>query len=436
MTDASLDALIARMALTVPAGWVFGLERMERLLGRLGDPHRRLPSVVHVAGTNGKGSTTATLRAILEAAGKSVHVFTSPHLVRFNERIRVTGRLASDAMLIEAIGRAEAANGGEPITFFELATTAAFLLFSEHRADVTLLEVGLGGRLDATNVVEDPLVSVITSISLDHEKFLGSTLGEIAGEKAGIVKRGRPVVSAPQEDEVVAVLERAAARARVPLSLGGSDWTGTLEDGRLVYRSERGLLDLPPPRLLGPHQILNTGTALAALEAAALLPDAEVIARGLARVDWPARMQRLSHGALVERAPAGAEIWLDGGHNPGAGETIAATLRDLAGRAPRPLHLVTGMLETKDPSGFFRPFLGLATSVITVPFAGDTHPARDPAALAELISAIGIPASPAPSVGAALDRLTAQGGEPPRILICGSLHLAGDVLRENGTRPE
>jgi dihydrofolate synthase/folylpolyglutamate synthase len=222
----------------------------------------------------------------------------------------------------------------------------------------------------------------------------------------------------------------------VPLSLGGRDWTGTLEDGRLIYRSEHGLLDLPAPRLLGPHQILNTGTALAALEAAGLLPDAEVIARGLARVDWPARMQRLSHGALVDRAPAGAEIWLDGGHNPGAGETIAATLRDLAGRAPRPLHLVTGMLETKDPTGFFRPFLGLATSVTTVPFAGDSHPARDPAALAELISAIGIFASPASSLGAAFDRLNAQGGVPPRILICGSLHLAGEALRENGTWPE
>ena len=436
MTDASLDALIARMALTVPAGWVFGLERMERLLSRLGDPHRRLPPVIHVAGTNGKGSTTATLRAILEASGKTVHVFTSPHLVRFNERIRVAGRLATDAMLIEAIGRAEAANGCEPITFFELATTAAFLLFSEHPADATLLEVGLGGRLDATNVVADPLVSVITSISLDHEKFLGSTLAEIAGEKAGIVKRGRPVVASPQADEVVAVLERAAARARVTLSLGGRDWTAGLEDGRLVYRSEHGLFDLPPPRLLGPHQVVNTGTAIAALEAAGLAPDAETIARGLGRVDWPARMQRLSHGALVARAPEGAEIWLDGGHNPGAGETIAATLRDLARRGPRPLHLVAGMLETKDPSGFFHPFVGLAASVTTVPFAGDTHPARDPAALARLISEIGIPSAPAPSLGAALDRLKAQGGEPPRILICGSLHLAGEALRENGTWPE
>ena len=434
-SDTSLEALVARMALTVPAGWVFGLERMERLLGRLGDPHRRIPPVIHVAGTNGKGSTTATMRAVLEAAGKTVHVFTSPHLVRFNERIRVSGRLADDARLIDAIGRAERANGGEPITFFELTMSAAFLLFAEHPADVTLLEVGLGGRLDATNVIDDPLVSVITSISLDHEKFLGSTLAEIASEKAGIVKRGRPVVSAPQPDEVVAVLERAAARARAPLALGGRDWTASLEDGRLVLRSERGLLDLPPPRLLGPHQVTNTGTAITALETAGFDVSAETVARGLLAVDWPARMQRLTSGALVDLAPAGSEIWLDGGHNPGAGETIAATLADLAGRAPRPLHLVAGMLETKDPSGFFRPFLGLAASVATVPFAGDAHPARDPVALARLVAETGIPAEAFGSVAAALDRLRTLGGEPPRILICGSLHLAGEVLRANGTWP-
>ncbi len=434
-SDVSLEALIARMALTVPAGWVFGLERMERLLGRLGDPHRRIPPVIHVAGTNGKGSTTATMRAVLEAAGKTVHVFTSPHLVRFNERIRVSGRLAEDALLVDAIGRAEAANDGEPITFFELATTAAFLLFAEHPADATILEVGLGGRLDATNVIDAPLVSVITSISLDHEKFLGSTLPEIASEKAGIVKHGCPVVSAPQLDEIVDVLDRAAARARAPLALGGRDWTATLEGGRLVYRSEKGLLDLPPPRLLGPHQVTNAGTAIAALEAAGFSFSAETVALGLAGVDWPARMQRLSSGPLVDRAPPGAEIWLDGGHNPGAGETIAATLAELSRRAPRPLHIVAGMLETKDPSGFFRPFVGLAASVTTVPFAGDTHPARDPAALARLVSETGIPAEPSTSLAAALDRLRTMGGEPPRILICGSLHLAGEALEANGTWP-
>lgn len=428
-----LDALVARMALTIPAGWEFGLDRMTRLLGRLGDPHLALPPVIHIAGTNGKGSVTAHLRAMIEAAGKTVHAFTSPHLVRFNERIRVAGRLGEDARLVEAIERAEAANAGEPITFFELATAAAFLLFAETPADVTLLEVGLGGRLDATNVVRAPLVAVITSISIDHEKFLGSTLPEIAGEKAGIVKRGRPVVSAPQDDAVVAVLERAAARAGVPLALGGRDWTATSEDGRLVYRGETGLLDLPPSRLLGPHQIVNAGTAIAALEASGLDVPSAAIERGLATVDWPARMQRLTSGVLVDLVP-GAEVWLDGGHNPGAGAVIAETLADLADRAPKPLHLVAGMLETKDPVGFFRPFAGLAREVVCVPVVGD-HPGRDPQALAEAARAAGLTASTAAGPAEALARIRAEDGPAPRILICGSLHLAGAVLAANGTLP-
>lgn len=431
----SLDALIARMALTIPAGWVFGLDRMTRLLGRLRDPHLALPPVIHVAGTNGKGSTTAFLRAALEAAGKTVHVFTSPHLVRFNERIRVSGRLATDAMLVEAIQRAEAANAGEPITFFELATAAAFLLFAEHPADVTLLEVGLGGRLDATNVVQGRLVSVITPISIDHEKFLGATLAAIAGEKAGIVERGRPVVSAPQEDEVVEVLERAAARAHVPLALGARDWTVGLEGGRLVFQSERGLLELPPPRLLGPHQIVNAGTALAALEASGLDLAPAALARAMTSVDWPARMQRLTTGAIVDAAPTGAEIWLDGGHNPGAGAVIAETMADLADRAPKPLHLIAGMLETKDPVGFFAPFAGLARSVATVPVGTGDHPGRAPEDLAAAARRAGLPARAHADVFAALASLKAE-TIPSRILICGSLHLAGDILRLNGTPPE
>ncbi len=431
-TSSSLAALLARMAVTIPAGWEFGLERMTRVLARLGDPHLAIPPPIHVAGTNGKGSVTAHLRAMLEASGRTVHAFTSPHLVRFAERIRVSGRLAGDAMLVEAIERAEAANGGEPITFFELTTLAAFLLFAEHPADVTLLEVGLGGRLDATNVVRGRLVSVITSISIDHEKFLGSTLTAIAGEKAGIVERGRPVVASPQADEVVPVLDRAAARAGVPLTLGGRDWTASLEDGRLVYRGEHGLLDLPPSRLIGAHQVVNAGTAIAALEASGLAVPVAAIERGLVTVDWPARMQRLSSGTLVDLVP-GAEVWLDGGHNPGAGAVIAATLADLGRRAPRPLRLVCGMLETKDPVGFFRPFAGLAEHVACVPVTGD-HPGRAPEALAEAARAAGLVATIHGGVAEAL-RVIAAAAETdrPRILICGSLHLAGEVLRENGT---
>lgn len=434
--SSSLDALLARLEKTVPAGWDLGLDRMHRLLARLGDPHLAIPPVIHVAGTNGKGSTTAFLRSILEASGRRVHVYTSPHLVRFAERIRVAGTLADDDALAAAIRRAEEANAGEPITFFELATVAAFLLFAENAADATLLEVGLGGRLDATNVVANRLASVITPISMDHEKFLGDTIEKIAAEKAGILEPGRPLVSAPQVDAVAAVLERAAARARAPFALGGQDWTATPEDGRMIFRSERGLLDLTPPRLLGPHQIVNAGTAIAALEAAGFdLPEA-TIDRGIASADWPARMQRLTEGALVEAAPTGAEIWLDGGHNPGAGEVIAATLADLGRRSPRPLVLIAGLLETKDPIGFFRPFAPLMPRVLTVPIDGGEHPGRDPAALAEIVGTrAGLAATPMRSVRAALESLRADGGAPPRILICGSLYLAGAVLAENGTPP-
>jgi dihydrofolate synthase/folylpolyglutamate synthase len=435
MARSALDDLVARLARSIPAGWEFGLDRMTRVLGRLGDPHLAIPPVIHVAGTNGKGSTVADLRAVLEAAGRRVHVYTSPHLVRLAERIRVAGRLASDEALTAALERAERANGGEPITFFELMTIAAFLLFAETPADVTLLEVGLGGRLDATNVVPEPRVAVITSISIDHEKFLGSTLSAIAGEKAGIVKRRRPVVSAPQPDEVVAVLERAAARAGVPLALGDRDWSASEENGRLIYRSERGLLDLPRPRLLGRHQIVNAGTAIAALEAGGFDLPIEAIGRGLASVAWPARMQSITEGPLVAAAPEGAELWLDGGHNPGAGVVIAEALRELAARAPRPLRLVAGMLVTKDPIGFFRPFAGLVESVTCVPVESEQI-GRDPRDLAAAARSAGLAATVADDPITALRDLARFDDRPaPRILICGSLHLAGAVLELNGTPP-
>lgn len=440
MAAESLDALLKRLMQRIPTGWELGLERAVTLLDKLGNPHHRLPPVIHIAGTNGKGSVTATCRAILEAAGHSVHVHTSPHLVRFNERYRIGlpggSRIVDDATLVETIREAERVNGDGRITFFELITVAAFMLFAEHKADYTLVEVGLGGRLDATNVIPAPLAAIITTISFDHEHFLGTTLGAIAGEKAGIIKPGtKAVVSAPQVDEVADVLELATARARVPLHLGGQDWTATLEEGRMVVRDEFGLVDLAPPRLLGRHQIINAGTAVAALRAAGIAPSADIIDRGIAAVDWPARMQRLTTGPLVDLAPDGAEVWLDGGHNPGAGVVIADLMADLEERVPRPLVLVTGMLETKDPVGFFRPFAGLARQVLTVPIPGD-HKARRPESLAGSATEAGLTAIPERSVAAALRRIAAESWDvPPRVLICGSLYLAGEVLRENGSIP-
>jgi dihydrofolate synthase/folylpolyglutamate synthase len=440
MASETLDSLLQRLTMRVPTGWNLGLDRITALLAKLGDPHRRLPPVIHIAGTNGKGSVTATCRAILEAAGMRVHVHTSPHLVRFNERYRIGqpggGVLADDATIAAAILEAERVNAGAPITFFELLTVAAFLLFAEHPADVTLLEVGLGGRLDATNVIPPPLAAIVTTISFDHEHFLGNTLAGIAGEKAGIIKPGtQVVVAAPQVDEVADVLELAAAKAGAPLLLGGQDWTATLEEGRMVLRDAAGLVDLAPPRLIGRHQIVNAGTAIAALRAVGLAPSADVIDKGLAAVDWPARMQRLASGPLVARAPAGAEVWLDGGHNPGAGLAIADLMADLEERVPRPLVLIAGMLETKDPVGFFRPFAGLTRQVVTVPIPGD-HKARSPDSLAASARLAGLDAVPEASVAAALGRLaSATWDVPPRILICGSLYLAGEVLRDNGTIP-
>ena len=434
------SAILQRLIGLHPEEIDLSLGRVERLLAALDHPERRLPPVIHVAGTNGKGSTTATMRAILEAAGKGVHVYTSPHLVRFHERVRLAapggGRYVDDAVLVEALNRAETANDGAPITLFEITTAAAMLLFAESPADALLLEVGLGGRLDATNVVDRPRASVITTISMDHEKFLGSTLAEIAREKAGIIKRGVPVVASPQLPVVSEVIRRRAARLGAPLKQGGEDWNFAEERGRLVYQDEDELIDLPPPKLIGRHQYVNAATAVASLRAAGLFPGATAAETGFAQVEWPARMQRLTQGRLVDVALKGAEIWLDGGHNPGAGEAIANVMADLEERVPRALFLIAGMLSTKDPVGFFRPFAGLARHVFTVPVFG-TDSSRDPIELAQAARAAGLSAEPTSGVRTAL-RLLSEGWRfepPPRILICGSLYLAGDVLSQNGTPP-
>ncbi|MCS0502425.1 bifunctional folylpolyglutamate synthase/dihydrofolate synthase [Ancylobacter mangrovi] len=412
------------------------LDRMWRLLERLGHPEQRLPPVIHVAGTNGKGSTVAFMRAVLEAAGQRVHVYTSPHLVRFNERIRLAGRLVDDETLSEALARAEAANEGEPITFFEITTASALLLFAEVPADVLLLEVGLGGRLDATNVVDKPLVSVITPVSIDHVDFLGETVTEIAGEKAGILRRGVPAVLGRQPADALRAIERRAARLAVPLTIQGEQFQAYEENGRLIVADEQGLLDLPRPRLVGPHQIDNAGLAVEALRVAGLRLGASAYEQGMRAADWPARLQRLGPGPLTQRAPEGVDVWLDGGHNAAGGQALAAALADLEDRVSRPLVLIVGMLGTKDSGAFLAPFAGLARELIAVPVPGE-HKAQPPEAVAAAAALHGIAASTAPSVAAALDGLRDYPvGPPPRVLITGSLYLAGAVLGENGSLPD
>jgi dihydrofolate synthase/folylpolyglutamate synthase len=436
---APFDAMLARLLALHPKRIDLGLERMARILAALDHPERKLPPVIHIAGTNGKGSTVAFMRAILEAAGKSVHVYTSPNLVRLNERFRIGhkdgGKLIGDAELAAALAECEANNGDAPITVFEIETAAAFLLFSRNPADILLLEVGLGGRLDATNVIERPLASVITRVSLDHRDFLGETIGKIAAEKAGILKMAVPAVVTGQPREALAVIERQAARLKAPLSIAGEHWTATEERGRLVYQDSAGLLDLPPPKLYGRHQYENAGAAIAALRVSGLKLPVAAYEAGMTLVDWPARMQRLSTGRLVALAPPESELWLDGGHNADGGQAIAAALADLEERVSRPLVLIVGMLATKDSAGFLRNFSGLARRVITVPIHQDK--AVPAAELAEVAGSVGIPALPRDDLESAITVAGRLDLHPaPRILITGSLYLAGEVLALNGTPPE
>jgi dihydrofolate synthase/folylpolyglutamate synthase len=431
-----LGEVVERISKLHPKKIDLTLDRMWRILERLGHPERRLPPVIHVAGTNGKGSTVAYLRAILEAAGLRVHVFTSPYLVRINECVRLAGTLVGDDDLRDALLDCERANGGEPLTQFEIKTAAAFLLFAKTPADVLLLEVGLGGRLDSTNVVETPLVSVITPIGIDHVEFLGRTLMQIAGEKAGIIKRGVPVIAAAQLPEAQAVIEQRAKQMRSPLHAAGQDWHVSMEHGRLVYQDERGLLDLAAPRLFGRHQFDNAGLAVAALRAQdSFSIDAAAFERGVTSAEWPARMQRLTSGRLVDRAPRDAELWLDGGHNIDGGRVAAAALGDLEERVSRPLVVITGMMGNKDARGFLANFAGLTRHVIAVPIP-DTDNAMPPDVLADAARALDMRAETAVSVSAALQSVARLAYEiPPRILIAGSLYLAGHVLAENGTPP-
>jgi len=418
------DAILQRMMALHPKVIDLTLDRVWRLLDAMDHPERRLPPVVHIAGTNGKGSTQAMMRAGLETQGARVHAYTSPHLARFHERIRLAGTLISEDALARVLDRCYRANGPDPITYFEITTVAALVAFAETPADWTLLEVGLGGRLDATNVVDRPALTVITPVDLDHQAYLGDTLPEIAFEKAGIIKRGVPCVVGPQHEPALEVIERQAARMGAPLLAHGQHWHVTTERGRLVFQDERGLLDLPLPNLPGPHQVFNAGAALAALRALGM--DEEACEGAVTRAFWPARMQRLSRGRLADLARP-AELWLDGGHNPAAGLALAATLRALP---DRPTHLICGMLNTKDIGGYLRPLAGVAQSLtaLSIPGEAATIPAEETARHADTA---GLPATTAASVQEAIAGITAR--DPgARILICGSLYLAGHVLRENG----
>ncbi|WP_372991886.1 folylpolyglutamate synthase/dihydrofolate synthase family protein [Sulfitobacter sp.] len=417
------DAVLARMMALHPKIIDLTLDRMWRLLDALGNPQNDLPPVIHIAGTNGKGSTQAMIRAGLEAAGHRVHAYTSPHLARFHERIRVAGDLISETDLTAILDECYDANGGESITYFEITTCAALLAFARTPAEYTLLEVGLGGRLDATNVIDAPALTVITPVSIDHQQYLGNTLAEIAGEKAGIIKRRVPCIVGPQQDEALAVIEAQAARHLAPILAYGQQWHVSQEAGRMVYQDETGLLDLPKPNLLGAHQISNAGAALAALRQLGIA--AGPCEAAVTQAQWPARMQRLRKGPLVDTAPA-AELWLDGGHNPAAGEAIAALLDDMP---KRPTYLICGMLNTKDIGGYLRPLAAHADKLFAVSIPGEaaTLPAAETAQAAEKA---GLTAVQSTSVAEALATINALDGNA-RVLICGSLYLAGAVLREN-----
>lgn len=431
----SADQVLARLGALHPKRIDLSLGRLHRLLAALGNPERSLPPVIHVGGTNGKGSTVAFLRATLEAAGKRVHAYTSPHLVRFHERIRIAGNIVSDEALAGALEETERANAGGEITFFEITTAAALLLFSRNAADVLLLEVGLGGRLDATNVVDRPLATVITPVSIDHTEYLGPTIAEIAAEKAGIFKRGVPAVIARQDDAALAVLERAAHKTGAPLLVSGEHWHVHEEGGRLVYSDENGLLDLPRPRLFGRHQIENAGTAVAALRAVpALSISTAAYEAGLQKAEWPARMQNLSGGKLAALLPPGAELWLDGGHNAAGGDAVSAAIGEMEERVPRPLVLIAGMLNTKSASDFLVHFAGIARHVFGVSPPGEaSRPASEIVAAAKQA---GIAGEEALGLLDALMRVKKLSlAEPPRVLITGSLYLAGEVLAANETPP-
>lgn len=437
------DAVLKRLLSLHPKKIDLALDRILRLLDELGNPQNKLPPVIHVAGTNGKGSVCAFARAMLEAQGRKVHVHTSPHLVRFHERIRIAGRLISEEVLVSLLEEVEQVNRGREITFFEITSAAMFLAFSRYPADACILEVGLGGLYDATNVVPHPAMTVIQPVGMDHREFLGDDLAGIAAEKAGIIKKGTPLVVGPQADIARDVILSQADRMGVPVFEFGQDFASRQEHGRMVYEDEIGLLDLPLPKLIGRHQIENAGVAIAALRHVGSFEGRRLgwgedaaVEEGLATVEWPARLQRLHTGPLVDSAPRGAEVWLDGGHNPHGAEAVSRAIADLEEHGERPLYLICGMLSNKDALGYLRAFSGLARHVVTVAIPGEPN-SMGAGALYDVARKAGLDAAPAEDLDDAMLQVTAwtrlgDSDVPPRILICGSLYLAGKVLAENG----
>ncbi|POO54725.1 bifunctional folylpolyglutamate synthase/dihydrofolate synthase [Agrobacterium rosae] len=438
------ERIIEKLLGLHPKGFDLSLDRITILLEKLGNPHKRLPPIIHVAGTNGKGSVTAFSRALLEAAGLGVHVHTSPHLVNWYERYRLgirgeKGRYVEDAVLADALERVAAANGGQMITVFEILTAVTFVLFAEHPADAAIIEVGLGGRFDATNVITSPAVSIIMPISLDHQAYLGDSVELIAAEKAGIMKAGSPVVIGHQEyDAALDVLVQTAERLKCPTAVYGQDYSAHEEFGRMVYQDEFSLVDAPLPRLPGRHQLANAAAAIRAVKAAGFEVTERMIETAMESVEWPGRLQRIKSGRIVELAPPGSEIWIDGGHNPGAGEVISEAMAGFEEKQARPLFLIAGMINTKDQVGYFKAFADIAQYVFTVPIHG-TDAAIDPVVLAHAVFDAGLVAAPTSSIEEALEELTRRlvpGKPAPRILIGGSLYLAGNALALNGTVPK
>lgn len=431
------DLLIEQLSQIHPKGFDLSLNRISGLLDKLGNPHREIPPAFHVAGTNGKGSTLAFIRAILEAAGYRVHVHTSPHLVNWQERYRLAGKLVDDDTLADAIERVAEANGGKPITIFEIMSAVMFVLFSEHPADFSLVEVGLGGRADATNMIEKPLVCAISPIALDHQAYLGDTIEKIALEKAGIIKPGRPVAIGNQSDAARAVIEDVASDRNAPCVIAGQDFDNYRDATGFVYQDEDGLLDLPLPRLLGEHQLDNAALAIAAIRKSCTKVPVEAFSAGMKSVSWPGRMEKLAPGRIAAQFNQAVSIWIDGGHNPSAGAAIAAELKRQSREANIRLVMICGMINTKEPLGYFQPFSDLNAEVITVPVSM-SDASIDPEELAGTASKAGLEASSAANVEEAIENAVERLGSDPqaKVLFCGSLYLVGEILARNGTPPE